>query len=70
MCLRVKRARPVALDNAVRHAVELNEFNNAQRKQPGGQGYMRTASERKIFQKFQQKQRNQFSYRYRELQII
>ena len=32
MRLRIKEARPVSLNNAVRHAVELEAFNRAERK--------------------------------------
>ena len=46
MRLRVKQARPVSLNDAVRHAVELEAFNRAERKHIEGQGYMRNASEK------------------------
>ena len=46
MRLRVKQARPVSLNDAVRHAVELEAFNRAERKQLEGQGYMRSTSEK------------------------
>ena len=46
MRLRIKQARPVDLNDAVRHAVELEAFNRAERKHNEGQGYMRTTSEK------------------------
>ena len=46
MRLRVKQARPVSLNDAVWHAVELEAFNRAERKQLEGQGYMRSTSEK------------------------
>ena len=46
MRLRIKQARPVSLNDAIRHAVELEAFNRAERKHLEGQGYMRSASEK------------------------
>ncbi len=46
MRLRIKQARPHDLNDAVRHAVELEAFDRAERKHMEGQGYMRTTSER------------------------
>ncbi len=45
MRLRIKQARPHDLNDAVRHAVELEAFNKAERKQMEGQGYMRSTSD-------------------------
>ena len=45
MRLRVKQARPLNLDDAVRHAVELEAFNKAERKRDDGRGYLRSTSQ-------------------------
>ena len=45
MRLRVKQARPLNLNDAVRHAVELEAFNKAERKRDDGRGYLRTTSQ-------------------------
>ena len=45
MQLRVKQARPLNLNDAVRHAVELEAFNKAERKRDDGRGYLRTTSQ-------------------------
>ncbi|MCG7870401.1 MAG: hypothetical protein JAY74_29030, partial [Candidatus Thiodiazotropha taylori] len=44
MRLRIKQARPKNLNDAVRHAVELEAFNRAERKHLEAEGYMRSAS--------------------------
>jgi hypothetical protein len=44
MRLRVKQARPTDLNDAIRHAVELDAFNMAERRQAEDQGYLRQAS--------------------------
>lgn len=44
MRLRIKQARPKNLNDAVRHAVELEAFNRAERKHLESEGYMRSAS--------------------------
>ena len=41
MRLRVKQARPSNLNDAVRHAVELEAFNKAERKTQEGFGHVR-----------------------------
>ena len=46
MRLRIKQARPANLNDAVRHAVELEAFNRAERQHLEGQGYMRVTSEK------------------------
>ena len=46
MRLRIKQARPANLNDAVRHAVELEAFNRAERRHLEGQGYMRVTSEK------------------------
>ena len=46
MRLRIKQARPAYLNDAVRHAVELEAFNRAERQHLEGQGYMRVTSEK------------------------
>ena len=51
MRLRIKQARPENLNDAVRHAVELEAFNRAERKHLESQGYMRSATERQPEQK-------------------
>ena len=45
MRLRIKQARPVNLNDAVRHAVELEAFNKAEIKKTEAQGFLRVASE-------------------------
>ena len=40
MRLRVKQARPSDLNDAVRHAVELEAYNRAERRKQDGQGYL------------------------------
>ena len=40
MRLRVKQARPSDLNDAVRHAVELEAYNRAERRKQKGQGYL------------------------------
>lgn len=40
MRLRVKQARPKDLNDAVRHAVELEAYNRAERRKAEGQGYL------------------------------
>ncbi|CAC5414114.1 unnamed protein product [Mytilus coruscus] len=45
MRLRIKQARPTDLNDAIRHAVELEAFNKAEIKRIEGQGFLRTASE-------------------------
>ena len=45
MRLRIKQARPTSLNMAVRHAVELEAFNKAERKQMEGQGFMRATNQ-------------------------
>ncbi|XP_053391746.1 uncharacterized protein LOC128554497 [Mercenaria mercenaria] len=42
MRLRIKQARPTSLNDGVRHAVELEAFNKAERKTLDGQGYLRS----------------------------
>ena len=44
MRLRIKQARPSNLNEAVRHAVELEAFNRAERRHLEGQGYMRATT--------------------------
>ena len=51
MRLRIKQSRPLDLNDAVRHAVELEAFNRAERKHLEGQGYMRCTSEKTSDQK-------------------
>ena len=41
MRLRIKQARPADLNDAIRHAVELEAFNKAEIKQDNGKGYSR-----------------------------
>jgi hypothetical protein len=45
MRLRVKQAGPLNLNDAVRHAVELEAFNKAERKRDYGRGYLRSTSQ-------------------------
>jgi hypothetical protein len=45
MRLRVKQAGPLNLNDAVRHAVELEAFNKAERKRDDGRGYLRSTSQ-------------------------
>ena len=42
--LRVKQARPSDLNDAVRHAVELEAYNRAERKKQDGQWYLLSAN--------------------------
>ena len=42
--LRVKQARPSDLNDAVRHAVELEAYNRTERKKQEGQGYLFSAN--------------------------
>lgn len=51
MRLRIKQARPKNLNDAVRHAVELEAFNRAERKHLEAEGYMRSATEKDTGQK-------------------
>ena len=44
MRLRVKQARPSDLNDAVRHAVELEACNRAERRKTEGEGYLRLAN--------------------------
>ena len=46
MRIRIKQARPVNLNDAIRHAVELVAYNRAERKHLEGQGFMRTTAEK------------------------
>ena len=46
MRLRIKQARPANLNDAVRHAVELEAFNRTEPQHLEGQGYMRVTSEK------------------------
>ena len=46
MRLRIKQAGPANLNDAVRHAIELEAFNRAERQHLEGQGYMRVTSEK------------------------
>ena len=41
MRLRVKQARPMDLNDAIRHAVELDAFNSAERRLNESKGYLR-----------------------------
>ena len=54
MRLRVKQARPANLNDAVRHAVELEAFNKAEIKRADGQGFLRQARETEISGDFSQ----------------
>ena len=45
MRLRVKQSRPINLNDAIRHAVELEAFNKAELKREEGQGYLRATSD-------------------------
>lgn len=45
MRLRIKQARPTSLNDAVRHAVELEAFNKAERKTLDGQTYLRSVKQ-------------------------
>jgi hypothetical protein len=45
MRLRIKQARPINLNDAIRHAVELEAFNKAELKRNEGGGYLRSATE-------------------------
>ncbi len=44
MRIRVKQSRPTNLNDAVRHAVELEAFHRAEKKKSESQGYMRSAN--------------------------
>ncbi|CAC5395921.1 unnamed protein product [Mytilus coruscus] len=44
MRLRIKQAKPAALNDAVRHAVELEAFNEAEIKREEGNGYLRATN--------------------------
>ena len=46
MRIRVKQARPVDLNDAIRHAVELEAYNRAEKKHLEGQGFLRATSEK------------------------
>jgi hypothetical protein len=45
MRLRIKQARPINLNDAIRHAVELEAFNKAELKRNEGDGYLRAVSQ-------------------------
>ena len=45
MRLRVKQARPTDLNDAVRHALELEAFNRAEKKLTAGKGYLQSVEE-------------------------
>jgi hypothetical protein len=45
MRLRIKQARPINLNDAIRHAVELEAFNKAELKRNEGGEYLRSAAE-------------------------
>ena len=45
MRLCVKQARPLNLNNAVRHVVQLEAFNKAEHKRDDGRGYLRSTSQ-------------------------
>ena len=45
MRLRIKQARPTSLNMAVRHSVELEAFNKAERKHMEGLGFMRATNQ-------------------------
>ena len=45
MQLRIKQARPINLNDAIRHAVELEAFNKAELNRNEGGGYLRSAAE-------------------------
>ncbi len=66
MRIRIKQARPTDLNDAVRHAVELEAYNKAERQKMEGHGYMCNAqmSEKpddcmKILKQFMQEMRNE-----------
>ena len=44
MRLRVKQARPSDLNDAVRHAVELEAYNRAEKRKTEGEGYLRSTN--------------------------
>jgi hypothetical protein len=48
MRLRIKQVRPINLNDAIRHAVELEAFNKAELKRNEGGGYLRSAAERDL----------------------
>ena len=45
MRIRIKQARPTSLNMAVRHAVELEAFNKAERKHLEGQEFVRATNQ-------------------------
>ena len=45
MRIRIKQARPVNLNDALCHAVELDAFNSAERRHVEDRGYLREASQ-------------------------
>ena len=45
MRLRIKQARPIDLNDAIRHAVELDAFNSAERRLLEDKGYLRVANQ-------------------------
>ena len=45
MRLRIKQARPSNLNDAIRHAVELEAYNRAEKRQQEAQGYIQSATE-------------------------
>ena len=47
MRLRVKQARPMDLNDAIRHAVELDAFNSAERRLNESKGYLREVKPQK-----------------------
>jgi hypothetical protein len=49
MRLRIKQARPINLNDAIRHAVELEAFNKAELNRNEGGGYLRSAAEQETF---------------------
>ena len=51
MRLRIKQARPSSLNDAVRHAAELEALNSAKRRHLESQGYMRSTSEKSLDEK-------------------
>ena len=46
MRIRVKQAQPVDLNDAIRHAVELEAYNRAEKKHLEAQGFLRATSEK------------------------
>jgi hypothetical protein len=45
MRLRIKQARPINLNDTIRHAVELEAFNKAELKRNEGGGYLRSTGQ-------------------------